>query len=146
MALPNVDGANYPTLQELKDMFLRTILYGYERRGITANVLPGSAYDIQAQAFAEQMSVAIANNEVALQQLSPLTAVGTSLEEIASVFGVSRRDATAASGQVTVTFTGGSVVLPAEFQATGADGSKYRVLGLTTLTGSSGNVDVYAVG
>ena len=145
MALPSVTGANYPTLKELKDMFLRTILYAYEQRGITANVLPGSAYDIQAQAFAEQMSVAIANNEIALQQLSPLTAVGDNLVDIAGVFGISRRDASVAAGQVTVTFSGGAVSIPAGFQCTAPDGSKYKTSSAYVLTGSSGDVDVYAV-
>ena len=71
MALPEVDQANYPTPSELRAALLRTVVLGFARRGISANVLPGSDHYIRHDALAKRASIAFANLQATIAQLSP---------------------------------------------------------------------------
>ena len=68
MALPQVDQANYPTVSELRGALLRTIVLGYARRGIAANVLPGSDHYIRHDSIAKRAAIAFANLEATIHR------------------------------------------------------------------------------
>lgn len=143
MALPEVGQASYPTTDELRDLYLRTIKLAYQRRGLTANVLPDSAHYIRAQALAEQMSIAIANNRLALRDFSPLTAVGDALEALSNFYGVPRRPSSAGAGYANITCSG-TVIIPQGYQCTAPDGTKYQTSSVNNIT-TSGSVAIVAV-
>jgi hypothetical protein len=42
MSLPTVNGANYPTHEEVRDAILRSIAYAFSRRSLSANVSPSN--------------------------------------------------------------------------------------------------------
>lgn len=153
MALPTVGDAAYPTPAEVRDAILRTIALACSRRGVTANVLPGSDHYIRADAFAKRVTVAMANNRIALADYSPLTATGDALRDLCTVYGVPERPASSASGSVTIKCSG-SITIPADFVATAPSGLKYRTTGasiaittgakvelVATSTGAATNVD-----
>lgn len=135
MSLPEVGSASYPTPSEVRDSVLRTLKFSFEQRGVSINVLPGSDYYYTAKAIADQVSIAIANNRIGLSDFSPLTAVGDKLEELAGVFGITRRPAASAAGYVTITCTG-TITITSGFQCTTPDGKKYQTtssnVGITT--------------
>jgi uncharacterized phage protein gp47/JayE len=144
MTIPIVAGQFYPTEEELRDVYLRAIASGFSRRGLTANVLPGSEHYIRATAIARALVPAYNNNKVSLAAVSPLDAVGDALEELAGVFGVSRRAAAGAAGLLVVGVVSGSVTIPVGYQCTAPDGTQYRTV--TTSTVSNGQtVEVEAV-
>ena len=58
MALPSVQDAAYPDLAQVRDTILRAILFAFARRGIVANVLPGSDHFIRAEKYASRVSIA----------------------------------------------------------------------------------------
>src|SRR5262249_15914494 len=119
MALPQVDGAVYPTESEVRDQLLRTIRLAFLRRGRAVNVLPGSDYHIMATAMARVIVIAFANNKVALRDVSPLTATGDNLTKLAKAFGVERRPPSGASGYLIVKCTGVAPI-PATYACTAA--------------------------
>lgn len=135
MALPEVNGAFYPTEAEVRDQLLRTIRLMHARRGRAVNVLPGSDYFILATSMARIVVIAFANNKVALRDVSPLTASGENLHRLAKVFGVDPRPAAGASGALVVKCTG-TVVIPQDFGCTAANGQRYRTsASVTVVTG-----------
>ena len=91
MSLPTVTGANYPTHEEIRDGILRGIAYAFNRRSITANVLPGSDHYVRADVYARRVMVAVTNNQLAIAQSNPLTATGADLRVLCRVFGVTER-------------------------------------------------------
>ncbi|MBM61361.1 MAG: hypothetical protein CL484_00250 [Acidobacteria bacterium] len=133
MALPTVGESNYPTPDELRDAILRQIKLAFQRRGLLANVLPGSDHYITADAIASRLALVVANNQIALEQQSPLTATGDDLDQIAGVYGVVRRPATQSEGFVKVS-TVGIAIIPAGFQAVGPGGSKFATVSVNTVT------------
>lgn len=127
MTLPTVDDANYPTADELRDGALRTIVAGYRRRGIDANVLPGSDHYFRHEAMARRAAIAFANLETILPRLSPKQATGDYLVELAAVFGIEKRAATKSTGTVTLSISGSaSVTIPIGYVCTSASGVKYE--------------------
>lgn len=128
MAIPLSSGANYPTPDELRDIFLRAIRYGLKRRGIAANVLPGSEYYKRAVSLAGICAIAIENNRISTTALSPITATGVDLESIAGAFGVLKRPASSSSGGgiVDVSSAVASVAIPQDYFATAPNGLKYK--------------------
>ena len=124
MTLPAVGDAQYPTPDELRSAYLRTVRLGFARRGLAANVLPGSDHYIRGDALAKRLSIALANNRVAREQLSVLTATGDQLVKEAGVYGVTKRPAAAAAGYVAIVCTG-TITIPSGFRATGPNGLKY---------------------
>jgi len=144
MALPAVGDAAYPTPAEVRDAILRTIAFACARRGVTANVLPGSDHYIRADAIAKRVSVAMANNKIALANLSPLTATGKDLRDLCAVFGVPERPASSASGSVTIKCSG-SITIPADFVATAPSGLKYKTTGANIAIATGAKVELVAV-
>jgi len=127
MALPSVQDAQYPTPEDVLNTILRALRYSYARRGIDINLLEGSDHWYRAKAYADRVSVAIANNQLALADSNPLTATGDALDTLAGVFGVTRRPAAFAAGPVTIVCTG-VVNIPAGFQSTAPNGSQYQTI------------------
>ncbi len=146
MALPAVGDAAYPTRVELRDAMLRTIKLAFQRRGLEANVLPGSDHYIRADAIAKRLAIAFGNLEAVLATLSPLQAEGEYLEALCSVFGITRRGASKAAGYLTITVTGGaSVTIPAGYQCTSQAGIKYQTTSANVGVTNGASVQVQAV-
>jgi len=143
MALPTIGTINYPTAAEVRDGILRTIKLGCARVGIVVNVLVGSEPYVKAEALARRLVVAYANNKIALQEYSPLTATGDRLIQVAAIFGVVPRPPSTATGFVTISSTG-TVIIPAEYRAVAPNGETYD-----TITGGSvpngGTIEMVAV-
>ena len=127
MALPSVENANYPTPEEILNQLLSDLRFSFDILGITKNVKPNSEAWIRAKAIADRISIAIANNEIVTGDFNPLTAVGEPLEDLSAVFGVTRRPASKAAGNVIVGVTGAApVVIPLGFLITSAEGNEYE--------------------
>lgn len=143
MTLPTVGTIAYPTAPEVRDGILRTIKLGLAREGITVNVLPGSDHYVKAEALARRLTVAYANTKIAIEDYSPLTATGDKLEQIAGVFGITKRQPSNATGYVITTSTG-VVTIPAGYRAVAPNGETYDVITVSTVA-SGGTVEVVAV-
>jgi uncharacterized phage protein gp47/JayE len=143
MALPTVGTISYPTAPEIRDGILRTIKLGCARSGITINVLVGSEPYVKAEAMARRLVVAFANNKIALQDFSPLTATGDRLVQLAGIFGVTKRPASRATGYVTIVCTG-TVTIPAGFRCVAPNGETYDTIAVNTVA-SGAAVEVRAV-
>ena len=143
MTLPTVGTIAYPTAPEVRDGMLRTIKLGLARVGITVNVLPGSDHYVRADALARRLTVAYANNQIAIEDYNPLTARGDKLVQIAGVFGVRKRQPSKATGFVIIASTA-AVTIPAGFRAVAPDGETYDVISSTTVS-NGGTVEVVAV-
>lgn len=127
MAIPQVGNVAYPTPDEILSQLLSDVRYGYARIGVNVNVSRGSELYIRMKALAGRVSIAIANNEISLSNISPLDAEGDALTELAGVYGVVRRGASSASGNVVVSVIGaGTVTIPAAFICTSPDGIQYQ--------------------
>jgi uncharacterized phage protein gp47/JayE len=148
MTIPAPAGAAYPTPEEIRDQYLADIRYAYDQQGITVNVEPGSEHYIRAEAMAARLSIALANNEIALADSSPLTAEGEALETLCGIYGVTRRPAAYATGLVVVSTqkisatTYATVGIPQGHQCTLANGIKYET---TTNTAGATNGDLVEV-
>ena len=127
MTLPAVGDAAYPTPAECRDRVVEAIRYAYASQGLTANVLPGSDHYIRATTYADRISIAIANNQIAQAAMDPLTATGDDLVALAGIFGVVKRTAVGAAGPVIITSTA-AVSIPTGFQCTSPDGQTYQVI------------------
>lgn len=135
MALPKVGNVAYPTPEEILSQLLSDVRYQYARIGVTANVSRGSELYIRMKAIASRVSVAIANNEISLSNISPLTATGDTLTELANVYGVARRPASSAAGNVIVSVSGGgTITIPAAFICTSPDGIQYQTVVSSTVS------------
>lgn len=143
MALPSVTDAEYPTPSEIRDRILSAILYAFRRRGIEANVLPGSDHFIRAEKFSARVSQAINNGRIAKDDFNPLTSTGDALISLAGVFGVTPRPAAPGAGAVTITCAG-TVVIPAGWVATAPNGKKYQTVEVSTRT-TGQTVDIIAI-
>lgn len=133
MALPDPEGANYPTPDDVLQTIVRAIRFAFARRGSDVNVLPDSDHYKRAQVYANRVALAIANNKLALADSDPLTATGDALVALAGIFGVTKRPAAAAAGFVTIACSG-TVVIPAEYSLSAPDGQKYQTVRLGTYT------------
>jgi uncharacterized phage protein gp47/JayE len=145
MALPTVGTITYPTAAEIRDGILRTIKLGCARAAtpITVNVLVGSEPYVKAEALARRLVVAFANNKIALQDYSPLTATGDRLTQLAGIFGVVRRSPSEATGFVTISSTG-TVTIPANYRAVAPNGETYDTITGGTIA-NGGAVEMVAV-
>lgn len=144
MATFPVSDAAYPTPDEIRDIILAAIAFAYATEGVVANVLPGSDHYIRATGYADQLSIPIQNNKLALAAISPLTASGDDLVTLAAVFGVAKRPAVGSSGLVIIRTTG-TVTIPAGYQCTAANGLKYQTVTIETEP-NLGKVLIQAVG
>lgn len=136
--------AVYPTPAEQRDIFVSALRYAYARQGITANVLPGSDLYKRAETYAASVSIAIANNQISIEQSNPLTALGHDLEDLAAVFGVFKRPAAPAANTVIIGTTGGSVAIPSGFSASAPNGHIYQTVS-TGVYSNGDHVQVIAV-
>jgi len=134
VAIPAVASASYPTPVEVRAQLLTSIRYSYARIGQVANVKPGSDHYIRMDAISKRISIAIANNKIALANFSPLTATGADLVTLAAQFGVVGRAASVAAGLLLCTATG-SVTIPRGWIATAPSG-----ISVATVTENSGVV------
>ncbi len=143
MSFPAIADANYPTQDESRATLLRAIDHAFARRGLEANTLPGSEHYIRTNVFAGRIAVAVANNELALEDSNPLTATGDALTILAGIFGVRKRPAGPSAGSVVIT-SSSTVTIPADFQASAPNGKKYKTISQGTYaTGAS--VDLIAI-
>lgn len=143
MAVPRIASLYYPTKEEVVDAFLRRVRINGERYGHTINVAVGSELWLRANALAGIVVHAFANNKVALQQYSPLTAEGDKALELAAQYGVLPRSGAKATGPATARCTG-SVIIPDDFLCTAPNGEKFEVTGPETVT-TTGTVTLTAV-
>jgi uncharacterized phage protein gp47/JayE len=143
LTLPAVGSATYPTVAEIRDSILRTIKLGFQRIGLSANVLFGSENYVRADAIARRVVHAFANNKIALQDYSPLTAQGDNLVLVARVYGVEKRAPSKAAGYVKIVCTG-TVTIPAGYQCTAPNGEKYQTTGANTVA-TGAEIEVQAV-
>jgi uncharacterized phage protein gp47/JayE len=135
VALPEVGQASYPTPEELLAQSLADLRYSFARRGIAVNLLPGSDHWQRAKVNADRISVAISNGKLAVANVSPLTATEDELEDLAGVFGITRRVPASASGYVLCFGTSGQIIsIPSGFQATSPSGHKYQTTSVNTIT------------
>lgn len=142
MALPQVGSVAYPTPDEILNQILSDVRYGYANIGVNVNVSRGSELYIRMKALASRVSIAIANNEISLKDISPLDATGDVLTELAGVYGVTRRAASYGAGNVVVSVLGGgTVTIPAAFVCTSPDGIQYQ----TTVSSTVSDGQVVAV-
>lgn len=152
MTLPTVDSAQYPTPDEVLSQILADLRWAYAQIGVTVNVERWSEAWIRAKAFADRVSIAIANNQLARTAMSPLTATGDDLVTLAGIFGVTKRPAVAASGFVVVGTQnlGGStyatVIIPVDFGWTAPDGTKCKAEGGTYTNGELAAVTASTTG
>ena len=143
MTLPAVGSATYPTVAEIRDSILRTIKLGFQRIGLSANVLFGSENYVRADAIARRVVHAFANNKIALQDYSPLTAQDENLVLVARVYGVEKRAPSKAAGYVKIVCTG-TVTIPAGYQCTAPNGEKYQTTTANTVA-TLAEIEVQAV-
>ncbi len=116
----------YPSFLENRDTMLRTIAYGFSRRGIVAEIKPGSDQFNRAEAYARRITIAIANGQLSNTARNPLTALGDDMLSLASVFGIFPRPASKAVGYTTITGASTTWSVPAGYRATGPNGLKYE--------------------
>jgi uncharacterized phage protein gp47/JayE len=143
MTIPAIDGANYPTQDESRSTLLRAIEHSFARRGLDANTLPSSEHYIRADKYAGRIAVAIANNQLALEDSNPLTSTGDPLAILAGIFGVAKRPAGPAAGATLIT-SSGTVTIPKDYTATAPSGKKYKTISQGTYA-SGASVDVIAI-
>jgi uncharacterized phage protein gp47/JayE len=142
MSLPALGSATYPTPNEVRDGILRAIRFAFARRGLLANILPGSDHFIRAEKYASRVAIAIANNQLALADSDPLTALGAALERLAGIFGIFKRGAEGAAGLVTIV-SATTVSIPKDFQCTAPDGQTYQTITAATVA-NGGTIAVKA--
>lgn len=133
---------NYPTPEEVRAQLLSDLRYGYrERLGININVGPNTEPYIRATAVMNQLSLAIANNQLARDEINPfkLTGIepGSPLVVFCGIFGVTARGPVKSRGFLEVrtallstifppTFY--DVSIPKDFRATFPTGAQVDVL------------------
>ena len=127
MAVPEVAGQYFPTVEELVNIGLRNVAGAAARRGLTVNVLPGSELWMRFNAIARQVVGIYANNKLGLAASSPQDATEDDLPALAAQFGVVARPAQAASGFVTIKVVTGTVTIPVGFECTASNGVTYEV-------------------
>lgn len=156
--LPAVGQSSFPTQNDVRDSILRAIKYSFDRRGIEANILPGSDHFVRAEAYAAQVAIGIANGRIAETGFDPNTATGADLTALMSVFGVPDLPPSAATGYWAIQVVSGTVTIPVDFTGTiGAiqykttgtsvgltDGAKVQVI--ATTTGEATDQDAATVG
>ncbi len=144
MTLPSVTDAEYPTPDEVLNQLLTNVKYAYDRIGVVASVAKGSELYERFKVLAGRISVAIANNKLALADISPLDATGDALVELAGTYGIFAREASSAQGFATVTTVGGSVTIPANFVCTSPTGIQYETITANTVVDGE-NVQLIAL-
>jgi uncharacterized phage protein gp47/JayE len=151
MATFDVGEQAYPTKDQIRDQILVDMQFAAESEGVTLNVKPGSDHYIRADAFAGPVSIAIANGKLARAAVSPLTAQGDDLLELAAVHGVVARPATKARGFVIIKtplpIPGAPAivaVIPQGYVCTSPDGFRFATTSANTVS-INDTVEVQAI-
>ena len=145
MAIPQVDNREYPTPDEALAIGLTSVIYAYDLNGIEINVSEGTEIFERFKAYANLASIAIENNRLSLQDVSPLDATGDSLLALAATYGILPRPASSAAGDVIVgVIGGGTVAIPVSFVGTSAFGVQYSV-NIGGIVADSDSVTVQAI-
>jgi uncharacterized phage protein gp47/JayE len=113
---------------QIKTDMVSTITAGLINLGISnPQTGPGSDIDLICTALANELSIA-ANNIVSVADAQmPDTSSGTNLDRLLGIFGLTRRPASQAEGQITFITTAPTLV-PTGSQLTGPTGKLYQVL------------------
>jgi uncharacterized phage protein gp47/JayE len=126
----------YPTEDELHAQVLNELRFQYSLLGITVNVQRNSELWIRAKVFCRRAALAIRNGQIGLRDVNPLTAQGQKLLDLAAVFGVFPRPASASLGfwicRVLAPAT--SVNIPAAYKGEGPNGVRYEAVANTTVS------------
>lgn len=139
MTFPSVTSQNYPTEEEVLNAMLGAVRFGYSKIGINLNVQKGTEIYYRYKAVAARVAVLVQNNKLSTRDISPLDATGDALVELAGVFNVSKRPATAAAGNVIPDVTT-ILNIPAGFAGTSAGGIGYETTGTVTINPGGGEV------
>jgi uncharacterized phage protein gp47/JayE len=144
MALPQVTDAFYPTPEEVLAIALTNVRYAYDTEGVEVNVTEGSELYERFKVFSDLVSIAIANNELALADVSPLEATGDALTELAGMYGVWARPASSAAGTVIVGVVGAAVTIPNDYVCTSPFGIQFDTISAFTV-GDGEGVTIQAI-
>lgn len=130
------------TAEQIRDDYLRTLRAGLIRIGIEdPNVTPGSDDYVKAQAFGDQLEVAMANAVVKSDASMPDTsATKEDLQKLLQVYGMDFRAAGGSFGNVILSSTA-STTIAAETQLIDASGLRFEV----TTSGTYANGATIAV-
>lgn len=131
----------FKTPSEIRDDFLRTIKNGLIDLGISEpNVAENSDYFILATAVADQISAIFNNIEVQADASFADTALGSDLDRILEIYGLTRRPAGGASGKIAIV-TSAITLVPLGANLISATGEVYEV----TVGGTYSNGDLIPV-
>lgn len=112
----------------IRDAILRVIRSGLIARGVeNPNVTPGSDWYVQAQAFANQLTVIEANAVLKADELMPDTSTEDGLARICAVFGLSKQAAAGSLGHVVLSASTATTVTTGSQLIDGA-GLAYEVV------------------
>lgn len=115
------------TPEQIKEDYLRTIKNGLIDIGIAnPNISENSDYWVQAVALSDQITTLFNNIEVAADQLMPDTATEADLDRLLAMFGLSRRPAGSATGQLIIT-TSSPTFVPTNAELINSVGASYQV-------------------
>ncbi len=111
----------------IRDDILRTQRAGLVAIGVAnPNLTPGSDAYVLAQAIGDQFEIAMANAQTKADAMMPDTATGTDLDRILTSYGLARRAASGAAGNVTLSSTTSTTVTVGASLVDGA-GQRYLV-------------------
>lgn len=112
---------------EIRDDFLRTVKNGLVARGVASPAIsPGSDFYVEGTALGNEIAVLYANQIVTGDNLMPDTAIGSALDRIANVIGLTRRVAGGSTGFVTYSASQQGLVIVGT-QLVDSTGLRYQV-------------------
>jgi Baseplate J-like protein len=117
------------TPKQVHDDYIRTLRNGLIQIGIAnPNVGQQSDYDKQATALGNEIAVGQANCVIMADQVMPDTAAGPIyLDRWLKLFGLTRNPATPSHGNITITLSTASTLIPTNAQLTDVAGLRYQV-------------------
>jgi uncharacterized phage protein gp47/JayE len=109
------------------DDFLRTIKNGYTARGLSqVDVSPGSDFDLEATAVANETSAIYAFAQVAADKQMPDTATGSDLARVMNIYGLAPNPAIGSVGFIVFSSSASSLIAVNQ-QLTDSVGLRYQV-------------------
>jgi uncharacterized phage protein gp47/JayE len=142
-----VTAERLPTPDEIHRQLLNDLRFRYANAGLAVNVKKGSAAWYKTQAYAQRVSLAVSNGQLRLKAVNPYQATGDDLTDLAGFFGVTAREASTASGYVTISLETGtaSVNIPEGFKLTSPSGIQYQTTAATTAAADGDTIQIEAV-
>lgn len=99
------------TAEQIRDDILRTTRAGLIALGVSdPNVTPGSDDYVRAQAFGNELEIAMANAQVKADAMMPDTAEDEDLDRWLDLYEIPRREAAGAVGNITLSSTAATTV------------------------------------